>query len=728
MGFTLLLTARFILMNQTKLTGEEQEFVVEVNPTQSKVDGDQLHFYGTVLKKAKYGKAIKEKIVGFYLLKNQKEQIFWQKNPSFIELTVKGNLEQPENNRNFAQFNYRKFLKREKIHWILKINKFEKVEKKKIAIWKIPEIVYLLRRKLLLHIELYPVDKVGEFTGALLFGNSSQLEEITRQNFSKLGLIHLLSISGVHVQYLVAVFRRLFRLCKLSKELTDEILLFVLPLYGALAGGQTSIFRAVSMRWMPILGDKIKLRCSSLDAWSLTLIISLWIKPTQIFSVGFQLSYLLTLFLLLFPSNLIDFLKHDVTKSLFISCMMLLVSIPILTYHFYEFSWATVIATSLFTLIFIYGLLPILLALLIASIFWLNHPFFQYLVGVVGIVISWIEGFIQKINSIGSFMIITGRPKMVFIFLFFSFLLIFIMQLERQKKRMLSLTALCISLTLLIFSSRVNPSLKVIILDVGQGDSILIKDRFGKGAYLIDTGGALTFEKKKWAKKKKNTSIAQNKLIPALKAEGISYLNGVFISHGHVDHMGALAELSESIPIKEVIYATGAEMKPAFRKTLQKLKKAGTHLNSILAPEEWSVSNDIKLKALYPLEVGQGENRDSLTLYAQIGKISWLFTGDLDSEGEMKLLQKYPQLQVDILKVGHHGSSTSSSSFFLQSIEAKVGLISAGLNNQFQHPRPETISRLKEQNMLIFRTDLDGAIYYTEPLTGQGSFKRIMEK
>ena len=131
---------------------------------------------------------------------------------------------------------------------------------------------------------------------------------------------------------------------------------------------------------------------------------------------------------------------------------------------------------------------------------------------------------------------------------------------------------------------------------------------------------------------------------------------------------------------------------------------------------------------MYPSEVGQGENRDSLTLYAEIGQISWLFTGDLDSEGELKLLQKYPKAKVNVLKVGHHGSSTSSSSIFLKTIEAKVGLISAGLDNQFQHPRPETISRLKEQNMIIFRTDLDGAIYYTEPLTGQGSFRRIMEK
>ena len=728
MGFTVLFTSRFIMTNQTDLAGNEQEFVVEVNPTQSKVDGDQLQFYGTVLKKKKYGKVKKEKIVGFYQLKNEKEQIFWKKNQNFIELTAKGSLEQPENNRNFAQFNYRKFLKRETIHWVLKINKFEKVEKKKIAIWQIPKIVDLLRRKLLLHIESYPIDKVGEFTGALLFGNSNQLEETTRLNFSKLGLIHLLSISGVHVQYLVAVFRRLFRRFKLSKELTDEALLMMLPLYGALTGGQTSIFRAVSMRWLPILGEKIKLQCSSLDAWSLTLIISLWLKPTQIFSVGFQLSYLLTLFLLLFPLNLIDFLKYDVMKSLFISSMMLLMSIPILAYHFYEFSWATVIATSLFTLIFIYGLLPILLALLIASIFWLNQPFFQFLVEIVGILISWIESFLQKINSIGSFMITTGRPKFIFIFLFFSCILIFIMQLEKRKHRFLSLVTLCVSLACLIFSTRFDSSLKVVVLDVGQGDSILIKDRFGKGAYLIDTGGALTFEKKKWAKKKKNTSIAQNKLIPALKAEGISYLNGVFISHGHVDHMGALAELSESIPIKEISYATGSETKPAFRKALKKLKKAGTRLNSLLAPEEWSISSDIKLKALYPSEVGQGDNRDSLTLYAEIGQISWLFTGDLDSEGELKLLQKYPKAKVNVLKVGHHGSSTSSSSIFLKTIEAKVGLISAGLDNQFQHPRPETISRLKEQNMIIFRTDLDGAIYYTEPLTGQGSFSRIMEK
>ncbi|KXT78397.1 Late competence protein ComEC, DNA transport [Streptococcus sp. DD13] len=105
-----------------------------------------------------------------------------------------------------------------------------------------------------------------------------------------------------------------------------------------------------------------------------------------------------------------------------------------------------------------------------------------------------------------------------------------------------------------------------------------------------------------------------------------------------------------------------------------------------------------------------GKNNDSILLYGRFFGTRFLFTGDLEEEGEIKLLQRYPQLQVDVLKLGHHGSKGSSSEAFLDQLKPKIALVSVGLNNRYKHPHEETLQRLTSRGISIYRTDQDGAI------------------
>ena len=120
----------------------------------------------------------------------------------------------------------------------------------------------------------------------------------------------------------------------------------------------------------------------------------------------------------------------------------------------------------------------------------------------------------------------------------------------------------------------------------------------------------------------------------------------------------------------------------------------------------------MKIQVLAPAFEGKGENEDSLVLKTTVRGQHFLFTGDLDQAGERRLLQQYPQLTVDVLKVGHHGSKTSSDILFIEQVKIKQAIISCGRNNQFKHPHPEVLAHFERAGVQLYRTDQSGMIRF----------------
>ncbi|MBC1391742.1 MBL fold metallo-hydrolase, partial [Listeria welshimeri] len=166
---------------------------------------------------------------------------------------------------------------------------------------------------------------------------------------------------------------------------------------------------------------------------------------------------------------------------------------------------------------------------------------------------------------------------------------------------------------LLCYFSSFNATGKVSFIDVGQGDSILIQLPKNKGNYLIDTGGELLVEKEAWTKKRKPFTIGGSTLTPVLKSKGISSLDKVIITHSDADHMEGLDELQKNIAIKELIFAKGAENKAIMREALKTMPKVKQTI--ILAGAQWQVGQN-KFECLYPNEMGEGGNDDSIVLKA----------------------------------------------------------------------------------------------------------------
>lgn len=698
--------------NQTRLSMDAQNFLIEMDPNQLKIDGDQVQFYGTV---NQAGETLKrsEKIVVFYRLSTKEEKEYWEKQQKIANFVVIGSLTKPEKNRNLNQFDYQRYLSHNKIHWILdakSIKAHSGTEKQNfLNLFNLKNI----RQTILIHIESKTSVTMSSYIKTLLFADNSSIDDQVMNGYKEIGIIHLLSISGLHIQFLIAGLTYILWRMGVTREHTYILLVIFLPIYGSLTGWGTSIFRAVVMSLISQTGSQIRRPISGLDSWSWTLIIGLWIDPYQLFSIGFQLSYLLSLALILFSTSLFNQSKYSIINSLAISFILTLISIPILSFHFFEFSWIGMFANLLFVPLFTWFIMPLMILLFFSSYFFSGTLFFQFLIHLAEQLLGMIEWLVLKIRLFPYGTIVTGKVPLMLFVVTIIVIVIFLIALEQRKKRKRVLILLVTVFIGFIQYQKYSPFGEVLILDVGQGDATLIKEPFGKGVYLIDTGGALAFEKEEWQIRKNQSTVSNRVLIPVIKSLGVTKLDQVLITHGDEDHMGELIELAQGIEIKELVFPIGTTKKQSFFDAAQALEKSGVALRVVSAKQSREQLFGPSLAVLWPLDNGEGENNDSLVLYGKIGQFNWLFTGDIEETGEAEVTALYPNLKVDILKVAHHGSQTSTSERFIQKIKPKKALISCGLNNRYNHPNEDVLERLDSVNATVYRTDLQGSFRYT---------------
>jgi len=232
------------------------------------------------------------------------------------------------------------------------------------------------------------------------------------------------------------------------------------------------------------------------------------------------------------------------------------------------------------------------------------------------------------------------------------------------------------------------------MLDVGQGDSILLRD--GRHAVLVDGGG--------WD----HGDLGGRVLLPALLAEGVRSLDAVVMTHPDHDHCGGLVDIAAYLPVREVWMGTGWEQEGCVG-ALMHLPGARTRL--LWAGEEAAVGR-WHLRVLHPeADERRGTNERSLVLRAEVFGRSVLLTGDIESWAEFHLLSCCEwDVRADLLKVAHHGSKTSSTSSFLDAARPRLALISAGVRNIYHHPSEAVLDRFEERGIPVLRTDRDGMV------------------
>ena len=696
---------------QTNLEGHETTFIIYPDMTSIKVDGDRVRFEGTI-----QTNTFQEKIVLSHKISTESEKNSWLEQPLLTHFRVTGQLKEPSTQRNFHQFDYRDYLEKQNIYWELQSELIQPLQQSSL---KKPRraIITDIRHRIFTYIERRFQPKIATYIRMLLFADKRTFSEDVLQSYRALGILHLFSISGFHITYLVQLIRKLLLRIGITHERTNLILLFILPLYSLLAGLGVGVFRAVTQSIL-VLGSKLFSRpLDSLDAWSITLLISIMINPMQITQMSFQLSYLLSfLFILLSKQDWFREISRFKSSFLF-SAIASLASIPILSHHFYEIPWITTFANLLFIPFFSRILFPGILLLFVLSFLIVNYPVFHFIEEGLVVLIESVETVLALFTNNINFSFVTGRlPYFILIILIVSIFFI-IKRIElKRKPSVISVLGLLACL----FYHQLSPVGYVLMLDVGQGDSILIKEPFTGKISLIDTGGQLQWSQiESWKEREKSFSIGKDITVPALKSLGISKIDRLYITHADADHSGEIKNIADQLPIREIATTENTFKNKAVFDQLMAHKKMKRIL---IQPAESIQLPTKKTLALHPTSdhVYKNKNNQSLVLYVTLGEDKWLFTGDIEKEAERDLLEAYPSLSVDYLKASHHGSNTSTTKEFVNHIQPKNALISAGVDNQFGHPHIDVIERLHNHSVSTYTTSEMGAImvrYMRVPFT-----------
>jgi competence protein ComEC len=494
-----------------------------------------------------------------------------------------------------------------------------------------------------------------------------------------------------------------------------NFLLILLPIYVILTGGSPSVIRSAMMIFLVLLTAKwqARLKLFPIDAISLAFIAYLFNSPMVIFDAGFQLSFSVSLIIILSAPYILQSYQRNLTRMLATSLAAQVEALPFLLYHYFEVSLIGIIANMVYIPLFSFVYLPGLYLLFFIQFIFGKTPLI--LTKLFLAIITFANRLISYLSGLSFFRLIPGRPSWLFLILY-VLLLLAIFYLWEAKNYLQRKLYLVILSGLLVVSQPswnwIDPYGEVTMIDVGQGDSILIHFPHGKGNYLIDTGGTIHFGEEKWKERAKAFEVGRDVVVPFLKGKGITKIDKLILTHGDMDHIGGAFSIIKELKVKQILMPAVTEPSTTELDIIKEANKRKIPIVKVSEGDHWTNEENL-FYILSPEKNYAGErNGGSIAFITQLGGQKWFFGGDLDQEGEEKIIKKYPNLDIDVLKAGHHGSKTSSAESFINQITPKIALISAGENNRFGHPHQEVLERLEKTKTIILRTDQQGAITY----------------
>ena len=599
---------------------------------------------------------------------------------------LEGKLEIPKIATNYKGFDYRQYLKTKKIQGIV-IADNVKILKAKYK----NNLIYQMQKKIKAIIKEKLPSETGDLLLAILLGDKKDLSEQIQINFKNSNLSHMLAVSGAHVSYIIIGLTYITQNSIMGKRKARVFCIFFLIIFMAITNFTPSVTRACIMAILTLVSEILYKKADIYTNISISALIILLYNPYSLLDLGFQLSFGGTIGIVIFmrfikkkqeEPKLLNYIKQMALVSI---CANIII-IPIIMNNFntvsLTFLVSNILASPILAIIVIVGFSIIIISIISHSlsnllVFWLN-PILNLLIK--------ISSFCSKL-PFAKILVVTPY---IFNIIFYYTIILYLVNYNELKQFIKKETVILLSIILILsnFIFYILPQdLKIYFIDVGQGDSTLIVTP-SKKTILIDGGGSESFD------------VGEKVLLPYLLDRRIRKIDYIMISHFDTDHCKGIFTVIENLKVKNIIISKQAEKSENYKKFKEIVANKKINIILVKAGDKIKIDKYIYFKILFPTEkliMQNPLNNNSIVSQLNYKSFKMLFTGDIEEIAEKEILNlQKDKLKSTILKVAHHGSNTSSTQEFINSVKPELALIGVGKNNTFGHPSECVVEKLRD--------------------------------
>jgi competence protein ComEC len=630
--------------------------------------------------------------------------------------------EEPQETRNPGEVSYRDYLALNNVYAVMRVKSFHAITvigDRRQPDWFYEHVIFPSKHFVTQAIRSTAQGDEANYLTGLLLGDRSDLSKEIQQAFANTGTVHVLAVSGSHVAVIVAAIYALFGILRIPPRAKIAATIGAIWYYMLLTGASPSVVRASLMGMVVLAGKLFQRRSSVYNCLGVSAILMFLYDPKQVFDVGFQLSFAavfsmvccyprMTAWTTVIPkSSLPGRIATAAVELTALSAAAQIGTVPFTAYYFEKVSLVSLVAN-----LFVVPLAELNIALGFVSVFfsvislWIGSCFTE----VNCILTSLVLGIVKASNQVPYAIVHTASfgAKETVIYIIAVMLMFNITRPPVFRKLFLLLFFIADCLLVSNAASPDSRLLRVTFFDVGQGDAALIEFP-GTQPMMIDAGP-----------RSADYDAGEKILVPGLRRLGIHALSTVLVTHPHDDHIGGIPALLSGIETERMVEASALSADAVARghPTLRMPR----YIRQVQKGDTLQISPDARLYVLHPsLEVSAGDSADlysalnnsSIVVRLCYGTVSFLFMGDAERKVEDDLVSRYGAfLKSTVIKLGHHGSSTSSSEDLLRAVDPAEAVISVGRFNAFHHPSPGTLRRLLHLGIPMHRTDRDGALIF----------------